>query len=231
MTFKLSPSQLNLMHECPRCFWLTCHEKWKRPAGIFPSLPSGMDSILKKHFDKFMEKGKLPPELCNEKNETECKNLKLFDDKKLLYEWRNSRKGLWFEDGEGNILHGGIDNLLINKLNNKIIVLDYKTRGLPLKEDTHEHYQDQLNIYAFLLKKLGKEVEDFAYLLFYHPKEVLDSGAVIFHTDLKKMNVSPDDAEDIFKKALKLLDGKCPSTTCEWCEGAKESKSYLLRGR
>ena len=61
LTFKLSPSTLNLMHECPRCFWLSTRKVWTRPAGIFPSLPSGMDGILKTHFDKFMEKGKLHP--------------------------------------------------------------------------------------------------------------------------------------------------------------------------
>jgi len=47
MNFKLSPSALNLMKECPRCFWLAQHKVWKRPSGIFPSLPSGMDRILK----------------------------------------------------------------------------------------------------------------------------------------------------------------------------------------
>ena len=52
------------MVDCPRCFWLAQHNIWKRPPGIFPSLPSGMDKILKEHFDKFMEKGELPPELC-----------------------------------------------------------------------------------------------------------------------------------------------------------------------
>jgi len=216
MTFKLSPSTLNLMHECPRCFWLSTHKVWSRPAGIFPSLPSGMDGILKTHFDKFMEKGKLPPELCNN---SECKNLKLFDNKELLKEWRNSRRGLWFEDKEGNILHGGIDNMLINKKNDKLIVLDYKTRGFPLKEDTHEHYQSQLNIYAWLLTKLGYKVENFAYLLFYHPKEVTETGQVIFNTDLKKMKVSLDEAEALFKKAIKMLNGDCPKEDCEWCKG------------
>jgi hypothetical protein len=218
MAFKLSPSTLNLMKECPRCFWLTNHGIWKRPESVFPSLPSGMDAVLKKHFDKFMEKGMLPPELCNCHNKEECKNFKLFDDKKLLAEWRNSRKGLWFEDKEGNILHGGIDNLLINKQNGKFIVLDYKTRGFPLKEDTHEHYQDQLDIYAFLLNKLGKETEDFAYLLFYYPKEVLETGEVVFNTDLKKMKINIKSAEKLFEGAIKLLNGECPNTTCAWCE-------------
>jgi len=216
MVFKLSPSTISLMHECPRCFWLTNHKVWSRPNGIFPSLPSGMDSILKKHFDRFMEKGKLPPELCDN---SECKNLKLFDDKNLLEEWRNSRKGLWFEDKDGNILHGGIDNLMINKLNNKIIVLDYKTRGFPLKDDTHEHYQDQLDIYAFLLTELGHKVENFAYLLFYHPKEVLETGEVIFNTDLKKIKINIKNAETTFEKAIKFLNADCPTKHCEWCEG------------
>ncbi len=218
--YKLSPSTLNLMHECPRCFWLTEHDEWKRPAGIFPSLPSGMDSVLKKHFDNFMEKGKLPPELSKDK---ECDNLKLFDDKELLKELRNSRKGLWYEDKNGNILHGGIDNMLVNKANNKLIVLDYKTRGFPLKEDTHEHYQNQLDIYAWLLEKLGYKVEDYAYLLFYYPKEVSENGEVIFNTTLKKMKIDVKNAENIFKDALKLLNGSCPSPPkdggCEWCEG------------
>lgn len=220
--FKLSPSTLNLMHECPRCFWLMMNKGKKRPAGIFPSLPSGMDGILKIHFDKFMEKSKLPPELAKLK---ECKNLKLFDNKELLKEWRNSRKGLWFEDKDGNILHGGIDNLLINKENKKIVVLDYKTRGFALKEDTHVHYQNQLDIYNFLLRKMGYETENFSFLLFYHPKEVLKSGEVVFNTDLIKMKVNVDNAENIMKQAIKLLNGKCPKHTvsaetgeaCEWC--------------
>jgi RecB family exonuclease len=178
-----------------------------------------MDAVLKKHFDKYMEKQKLPPELCDR---AECKDLVLFNDKKLLAEWRNSRKGLWYEDKNGNILHGGIDNLMVNKLNNRIIVLDYKTRGFPLKEDTHEHYQSQLDIYAFLLKNLGYETEDFAYLLFYHPKEVLETGEVVFNTDLKKMKVSPEAAEAFFTKAISLLNSVCPNERCEWCEMVKE---------
>src|SRR3989344_8415650 len=61
--FKLSPSSLNLFIDCPRCFWLQVVKKVKRPDGAFPSLPSGMDKVLKEHFDRFMEQGTLPPEL------------------------------------------------------------------------------------------------------------------------------------------------------------------------
>ena len=202
------------MKECPRCFWLTQHNVWKRPAGIFPSLPSGMDRILKIHFDKFRDKGQLPPELCSN---GECSRMKLFDDKEKLKVWQNNWKGISFKDKNGNELHGAVDNLLTK--GKKIVVLDYKTRGYPCKEDTHEHYKNQLDIYNFLLRKNGHQTEDFAFLLFYIPKEVMSTGEVIFDTELKKLKVDVANAEKIWKNAIKLLNSDCPKKSCEWCEG------------
>ncbi|MFH1311148.1 MAG: PD-(D/E)XK nuclease family protein [Nanoarchaeota archaeon] len=212
-TFKLSPSSLNLMQECPRCFWLAQNNVWKRPVGIFPSLPSGMDRILKIHFDKFRDRGLLPPELCNQKN---CENLKLFDDKELLKIWQNNRKGISWTDQDGNELKGAVDNIL--KKGDKLIVIDYKTRGYDLKEDTHKHYQLQIDIYNFLLRKNRYETEDYGFLLFYVPKEVLETGEIIFDTTLKKMNINIQNAEDTWKKAIKLLNSECPEKSCIWCE-------------
>ena len=213
MIFKLSPSSLNLMHECPRCFWLDKHQVWKRPNGIFPSLPSGMDGILKVHFDKFRDKGLLPPELCNDNN---CDNMKLFNEPELMKAWRNNLKGIRWEDEDGNILFGAVDNIL--QKGKKLIVLDYKTRGYALKEDTADHYQNQLDLYNFLLRKNGYETEDYAFLLFYIPKEVLETGEVIFDTSLVKRKINVKNAEKIFNEAIELLNGECPKKNCEWCE-------------
>jgi CRISPR/Cas system-associated exonuclease Cas4 (RecB family) len=219
MAYKLSPSSLSLMEECPRCFWLHHNKDKKRPECIFPSLPSGMDRILKVHFDKFMETGILPPEL---RESPECKGCKLFDDREKLKVWRNNFKGISLTDKEGNILHGAVDNLLVK--NKKIIVLDYKTRGYPLKEDTAEHYQNQLNIYNYLLRKNGYFTEDYAFLLFYVPREVKETGEVLFDTKLIKMKIDISEAEKLWKKALKVLNGPCPpkheeeAERCAWCE-------------
>jgi hypothetical protein len=217
MAFKLSPSALNLMNECPRCFWMEKHGLWKRPSGVFPSLPSGMDQILKIHFDKFRDKGLLPPELCSKGEH--CSSMKLFgscdEEKSLLKNWRNNLKGIKWEDSEGNILFGAVDNLLVK--DKKLLVLDYKTRGFALKEDTAEHYKHQLDIYNFLLNKNGYEVEDYGFLLFYIPKEVLETGEVIFETNLVKMEAHPKDAEKLFQQAIKLLNSDCPKESCEWC--------------
>jgi hypothetical protein len=221
MKFKLSPSSLSLMEECPRCFWLDKHDIWSRPSGIFPSLPSGMDRILKKHFDNFRDKNLLPPELCRQQS---CENLKLFgsnsQEKELLEVWRNNKKGVSIADEDGNVLRGAVDNILVK--GKKLIVLDYKTRGFPLKEDTAEHSRNQLNIYNFLLRKNGYESEDYSFLLFYVPKEVKDTGEVIFDTELVKMPVDVENAEKLWKKALKLLNGECPEEGCEWCQNISQ---------
>lgn len=214
MKFKLSPSSLNLMNECPRCFWLDKHKVWKRPNGIFPSLPSGMDRILKKHFDNFKIKNELPPELCENGL---CKNMKLFDDDAKMKVWQSNFKGVSWIDESGNELHGAVDNILVN--GKKLVVLDYKTRGFALKDDTAEHYRQQQNIYNFLLRKNGYETENFLFLLFYIPNKVNSTGEVIFDTELIKMNVDVKSAEQIWKKAIKLLNSECPSNTCDWCHG------------
>ncbi|MBX4196581.1 PD-(D/E)XK nuclease family protein [Candidatus Pacearchaeota archaeon] len=213
MPFKLSPSALSLMEECPRCFWLTKHKEWKRPESIFPSLPSGMDGILKVHFDKFRDKRLLPPEI---KDHHHTKDLKLFDNEELLKIWRNNLRGIRWEDKEGNVLFGAVDNILVN--GKKLIVLDYKTRGFALKDDTADHYQNQLDIYNFLLKKNGYETEDYAFLLFYIPKQVMETGEFVFETVLARRKVNVKNAESLYKQALNILKGACPKESCDWCE-------------
>ncbi len=172
-----------------------------------------MDKVLKEHFDRCMNKGELPPEPQQLNGE-----VKLFDDEELLKVWRSNFKGIPWTDKKGNLFHGAIDNLL--KKGKKLIVLDYKTRGFPLKEDTHEHYQDQMDIYNFLLRKNGYETEDYTYLLFYHPHQVEENGPVCFNTDLVKIKVNIKNAENIFKKALKILETEipAPSIECGFCK-------------
>lgn len=219
MPYKLSPSSINLFLECPRCFWLQLVKGIKRPEGIFPSLPSGMDKILKEHFDAYAEKGLLPPEISAHglKN-----GYQLFSDKKTLNVWRSNFKGITYVDKtSGVLLRGAVDNILTN--GKKLIVLDYKTRGFPLKEDTHTHYQTQMDIYNFLLRKNGYETENYAYLLFYHPEKVNEKGDVIFHTDFIRIETDTKHGEKVFLDAVRCLDGGEPgaSENCDYCKWQK----------
>ncbi|MBI2668437.1 PD-(D/E)XK nuclease family protein [Candidatus Woesearchaeota archaeon] len=215
MTYKFSPSSLSLLKDCPRCFWLNFNKNIKRPDSIFPSLPNGMDKVLKEHFDRFMKRGELPQELQQLNGE-----VKLFDDEELLKIWQNNRKGIQWTDESGNLLKGAIDILL--QKGKKLIVLDFKTRGFPVKEDTHLHYKDQLDIYNFLLRKNDYATEDYSYLLFYHPQKVHPDGNVDFHKHLVKMDVSIQNAERIFQEAITVLEKAIPkpSAECQFCAWA-----------
>lgn len=217
MPYKFSPSSLSLLKDCPRCFWLHFNKSIKRPDSIFPSLPSGMDKVLKEHFDYFRRGGKLPPEL-------DLDGVTLFNNEELLKVWQNNRKGIQWTDETGNLLKGAVDILL--QKGKKLIVLDFKTRGFPVKEDTHLHYKDQLDIYNFLLRKNGYATEDYSYLLFYHPQKVHQNGDVDFHKHLVKMDVSIKNAEKVFKEALLTLCEDIPAsaTDCGFCKWSDATK-------
>ena len=215
MPFTLSPSSLSLFKDCPRCFWLQEVKQQKRPATKYPSLPFGIDSALKKRFNYFREKEKLPPELQM------LKNTKLYDSP-LLALWQNGKMGLRCQDDAGNILRGAVDDVLEQE--GKLIVLEYATRGFPLKKDTPWLYQDQLNLYTYLLQKNNTAVDSQAYLLFFYPKEVNWQGDIWFHKKLYHLKVSLRDAEQLWQGALQVLNSGMPASSerggfCQWKEG------------
>ena len=97
MPFILSPSTLSLLKDCPRCFWLHIKKRQFRPAGIYPSLPCGIDKAMKTRFDYYRERGSLPVELQKLKEE----GITLFDNVMMAL-WRGKRNQ--WEDGQGDIL-------------------------------------------------------------------------------------------------------------------------------
>lgn len=212
---KISPSAIGYLSECPRCLWLHINENIKRPRGLFPSLPDGMDNIFKEYFDKYRALGKLPPEIEKEID------AKLFDNMEKLSVWREidfGRGGLRAEFPEyGITLSGAIDDLLIAP-DGKYVPLDFKTRGYPTKEDTHEHYQSQLDLYTLLFEKNNLPPAEFGYLLFFWPK-VYENGKTNFGTELVEMKVSPQNGREILKKVQEIIKGSKPKAheNCEYC--------------
>ncbi len=74
-----------------------------------------------------------------------------------------------------------------------------------------------LSNHHFLLRKNGYETKDYSFLLLYVPKEVLLKEEVIFDTELMKIKIDIKNAENLFKKSIKMLNEDCPKNTCEWC--------------
>lgn len=218
---EVSPSSLNILSECPRCFWLSINQKLNRPSGPFPSLPRGLDNLIKKYFDSYRAKGNLPPEI-----EGKVKGC-LIEDQGLLDEWRNWRKGLRFEDDNLNILLcGALDECLVDgKL---YIPVDYKTRGYDLKEDTTQFYQSQLDCYTLLLEENGYKTPSFAYLVFYIPKVVTKNGIVNFNVEVVELKTDKNRAKDILKEAAGVLSGPIPPShsECDFCSWARRFANF-----
>ncbi len=215
--YKLSPSTLSLLEECPRCFWLHMVKKIKRPSGPFPSLPSGIDLVLKKHFDKYRKLGRLPPELERHKIKA-----RLFSNTALLDTWRNNLHGIqWTDSDTGIVLRGAVDEVLDK--NGTLIILDFKTRGFPVKDDTAEFYRDQIDIYNFLLRKNGFKTADYGYLLFLHPEGINGHSSFLFETELATLKINVKHAEELFRKAVRVLSGDMPAVSkeCQFCEWSR----------
>ncbi len=213
---KLSPSALNLFLDCPRCFWLEKVKNIKRPRGIFPSLPSGMDRAIKVHFDGFRQKKTLPPEMQG----ADFQGVQLFGDQGKLELWRSWRTGLVYQDAEsGAALSGALDDLLVR--DGQYIPFDYKTKGSPTtEEDAVKYYQNQLDCYALLLDANRMPTAGFAYLLYYSPKCVHENGEVSFQvqpirvaTDVTRAKKKLRDASTLIRQ--ETLPPLNPS--CEYC--------------
>ena len=210
---RLSPSSLNLFLECPRCFWLDKNKNVKRPRGIFPSLPGGMDSVIKTYFDKYRLKKELPPEISGKVIG------KLFPDILTLEKWRSWKTtDLCYENKSCKaLLSGALDDCLVE--NDFYIPLDYKTRGYELKGDPRDYYQTQLDCYCLMLESSGYKTKAVAYLVYYWPEEIGEDGIVKFHVEPIKIETNIESVKKIVEDAAKLLSSPMPkpNPNCEYC--------------
>lgn len=212
---QLSPSKLSLLRDCERCFWDANVKKIARPRGIFPSLPGGMDRILKNHFDKF--RGSLPPEVEGDINGV------LFSDLEVLNKWRNWKSGLVYYDPVLDVkIIGALDDCAIDK--GLYVPLDYKTKGSKPKTDGSEYYQTQLDCYGLMLEDNGYKTCGKAYLIYVYPEEAEGVGigkiSVRFGTAIFKLECNPARAKKIIEKAVMILKGRRPESNpdCEYCK-------------
>src|SRR3989338_837162 len=227
MDIKLSASALTLFQECPHCFWLEKVKKIKRPRGIFPSLHSGMDRIIKTYFDTYRLKQMLPPELELQK---EFQGTALYADLAQLDKWRNWRTGLEFSDEDGSSLIGALDELMVKE--GLYIPFDYKTKGsLTTEEDAVRYYQKQLDCYALLLEENHLPTAGYGYLLYFSPKKAEDEGKVFFNVQTIKILTDPKRAKQLFRNAVSCLKKEIPesSRSCEFCLWLSQSRPFLTQ--
>ncbi len=203
MEYKLSPSNLNLLVDCPRCFWLHFVKKIKRPSGPMSSIPIKMDSIIKHYFNKYRDIGKLPP---------------IIEGKVIGWLAVGMPKTLKHEMDNGILLYGRPDEYL--KLDDgEIVALDHKTKSKEPK-DVHPSYQHQLDVYSFLLKAMGYDTTNKAYLAFYYPDECELHEGMPFNCTVIEVKTNPSSIKDLVKEAFNILNGDIPEVgeNCEYCK-------------
>lgn len=219
---KLSPSALSKFKACPRCFWLERTQSLPTPRGIFPTLPGGMDRILKTWYDQHRGTPNLPPEIMQVPG-------KLFADQLLLEQWRSWRTGLQAKISSTVVVSGALDDLLYDASTNLYHVLDYKTRGsAPNPGATEEYYSTQGDSYALMLQANKLPPGPAAYFVYYWPERALEEGSrdtplnlqsFEFKSQVVKIPAQPERAKKLALQAAQCLEGKLPdpSPTCQLC--------------
>ena len=210
----LSHSALEELHRCPRCFWLSYKEGIKLPEGIQSRLANRFDIILKKYFDSYRVKGKLPP---------------LIDDKIKGQLQNPFRERYYFRFNDEFGFYGKLDECLIDNEGHHIPV-DFKTASSdPREKETLSAYQNQIDEYLFLMEENGKKVANFGYLIYFFPEmsiELTNGFPMIVH--VVKIERKVKDIRKRIEAAVKILQGSIPDSSpeCVFCNWFGKVKKY-----
>jgi CRISPR/Cas system-associated exonuclease Cas4 (RecB family) len=210
----LSHTALEEMHRCPRCFWLSHKEGIRQPEGIQSRLANRFDVILKKYFDSYRVKGKLPPLV----------------DGKIKGRLQNPfRERYYFRFDDDYGFYGKLDECLIDDEGNHIPV-DFKTASSdPREKETLSAYQNQIDEYLFLMEENGKKVANFGYLIYFFPEmsiELTNGFPMVIH--IVKIERKVKDIKKRIEAAIKILQGPIPQSSpeCVFCNWFGKVKRY-----
>ena len=206
---QLSASTLKLFQECPRCFWLHVNQKIERPRGPFPSLPSGIDRILKAYFDRYRRQGILPPLV----------------EGKLPGTLETTELTIGFTDPSAKArLWGKLDDCL-RLPDGRVAPLDHKTRASAPADTSYSqlYYQLQMDVYTLLLERNGHPTNHTAYLVYYFPVDGELHRGVPFETAVHAIATDPDRAHGVFLDGCRCLAGPLPvpGPKCGYCRWAE----------
>ena len=235
--FKLSRSKIELFMQCPRCFWLDTRLKIRRPSGPPFQINKAIDELFKKEFDSFRFKRK-PHPLMTKYN---IQAIPFAHDD--LEEWRHNFTGVSTVHKPTNLqLYGAIDDVWVND-KEELFVVDYKATSknaeITLDADWQNMYKRQLEIYQWLLRQNGFQVNDIGYFVYTNARIDVDhfKDKLIFKTKVIEYKGSDEWIEPTIKKMKQCMDNdKMPKVgtaamggPCEFCEYAKARTELTLK--
>src|SRR3989339_769258 len=188
----------------------------KRPPPYPYALNSAVDALLKEEFDTYRSKN-LPHPMLKENNI----NARLFNNQKLLNQWRNNFAGIRFFDQDLQAtLFGAVDDVLEFE-GGKIAPLDYKSTGSTAAK-IYDRFQLQLDTYTFLMEKNGFQTPRKGYLAFY----IVDKSRgfidrLPFRKEIMEIETNPQDVYEIFKDGVACLKSPTPPAHSQDCQFKK----------
>jgi hypothetical protein len=216
--WRLSRSKIDLFVECPKCFYIDNKMGIKRPQ--FPSflLNSAVDALFKKEFDIYRTKGEAHP------------LMKEYDVDAIPFThtnmdtWRENFEGVQFvHEPTGMTICGAVDDIWVTP-KKELVVVDYKSTSkeeeITLDGKWKEGYKRQMEVYQWLLRKIGFEVAEEGYFVYANGKadrKAFD-GKLEFDVTLLPYVGNPDWVEDTIFKIKETLDGETVPSSSETCE-------------
>ncbi|RJQ21714.1 hypothetical protein C4580_02040 [Candidatus Woesearchaeota archaeon] len=219
-----SHSSLKLLDDCESCFYKKIVHGIDRPSYPTASITYGIDDRVADLFEKHRSAGTRPPHLAPI-------NADLWPADDALAQ---ARKGIRWKGNLGNTLYGRLDQIVLRL--GKAEALDLKTRkGAPNEkqvQEYHARYTTQLNVYNYLLEKIGLAVGDSAHLLVLWPTEATDTS-LAYETQLITIPTSRKYMNKLLTRAVELAGGPepKPSPDCDWCSDRRAAVRAYRRAQ
>ena len=230
--FKLSRSGLDLLHQCPRCFYLDKRLGIGRPSGFPFNINSAVDALLKREFDHYRERREPHPLMTAFGIDAVPF---LHPD---LSKWRHNFTGVrHLHERTGFLVHGAVDDIWMNPAG-ELMVVDYKATAkreeiTSLNKPWHGTYKRQFEVYQWLLRRNGFPVSNRAYWVYANG----DASAERFDQVVRfRMTIIPYDGDDSWVDAQVVHAKDCleanapppPSQGCEWCQFANDAGASAI---
>lgn len=234
--FRVSRSKIELFKQCPRCFWLEAIKGIKRPSSPPFNINKAIDELFKKEFDIHRSKKTAHPIMIENKVDAIPFAHEEIDT------WRHNFTGVQYEDKTNNlVVFGAVDDIWVNK-KNELIVVDYKAtakdREVSIESDWQIAYKRQMEIYQWLLRQNGFEVNKIGYFVYTNGRLDLDGFNNHLEFVTKLIPYTGDDSwvDQTLKDMKACLDSEeMPSVgtaamggPCEHCQYAKARTELTL---
>ena len=223
---KLSRSKIDLLVDCPRCFWLDLKKGVKRPPPFPYTINNAVDYLLKQEFDSYREKGKPHPVMLENNIEAvPYKNEK-------INEWRHNFTGVrYLHEPTDFMVFGAVDDVWVNP-GGELIVVDYKATGAN-QHKVQVSYRRQMEVYQWLLRKNGFEVSPVGYFVFARANKAngfsIENGLTkaVLPFDLLIESHKGDDSwiEETLLRARETVEFEEPPLASDECQYCRYSKS------